>query len=350
MGTKEFYGRKEDYFYKSLYGYFKKRKIQSPYPYYSGIEDYGDRSFIFSLLGFQTNFRMLLILEDLIKHENFTYLDKIPENYAIFAVEKLAHLHSLNIDWNITKNVAIPEYYNHPQYYLYMFNLHPNFFTKYPDKDIITKRLLLWEKHQTILTDPKIREALYTFSEHYGKVSKFFHNNDALIGPLFRRRTLLHGDFHSENIFFITEPSAPESRQGKTTKNIKDILLCDWQGYGYGHPSTEFMYFLSHLNPGPELEDKLMKVYHEELMKSKMISPEDYPWKVFVRECEIRALGLGVTAFNMFKDSPKSQLEKGPRDINLEKLKKVYVPSITRFAKVVEKWEKERIFEGIDKF
>jgi len=84
--------------------------------------------------------------------------------------------------------------------------------------------------------------------------------------------------------------------------DAQDLVMCDWQGYGIGHPSTEFVYFLSFVDIEPGRDEKLMRVYYEEL--TKKVLPEEYPWKVFERECEIRTLGLAVSTFNLFRDTP----------------------------------------------
>jgi len=115
------------------------------------------------------------------------------------------------------------------------------------------------------------------------------------------REPFLHGDFHSGNLLFKTEPSPEDSE----SKDIKEVVLIDWQCFGYGHPSTEFSYFLSTaVDFEADRDLKLMKIYYEELTKT--VKPEEYPWEVFQREVEIRTLQLGIAGFNMkFKNSPE---------------------------------------------
>jgi len=196
-----------------------------------------------------------------------------------------------------------------------------------------------------LFSDPKIRDALLTFAEHYPTLSqKYFTNHRLTSGPLFRHSTLLHGDFHLGNLFFETESK-------DSMKLIKNVYVIDWQHYGIGHPSTEFVFFLSWTKPDEDSDLKLMKVYYEEL--TKKISPEIYPWKVFERECEIRTLGLAVSVFNMYTNTPENaeRISKllSRNGVDLSQIAEVRLTCISRLANVVEKWKKEKIFENVDK-
>jgi len=241
--------------------------------------------------------------------------------------------------------MLIPEYYNNPQIYQNLFHLSPNFLSKYPDKLTINHRIQLWENQQPLFREPRVRDALYTFAEHYGETLKFFHNDPA-DGPLFKYKTFLHGDFQPSNLFYMTK-----SQGGN--KEIKNLILCDWQGYGYGHPTTELAYFLSFIDPDPVLEAKIMETYYETLTQSKKIFPrEKYPYPVFVRECEVRALGLGISAFNMYKDPPdilQKKKEELGNNMDFDQTFRSFEPRMNRFVRVVEKWKNENIFERIDK-
>jgi len=195
------------------------------------------------------------------------------------------------------------------------------------------------------LNEPDLREALYTFSDQYSKVAKYFHNNISTSGPLFKQKTFLHGDLQIGNLFFVTEPS-PEN---PLSKDVKDVIFCDWQSYGYGHPSTEFVYFLANVEPDPARDLKLMKVYYEELTKT--VPPEEYPWPVFLREVEIRTLGLGVSTFNLLRESPEAYIKNrqgfgGTND--MEGVVYSFIPRLDRFARVVKKWKNENTFESIE--
>jgi hypothetical protein len=342
LGSKEHLARKEAYFYTKLRSVISQQGIRSPYPYYVVLEDYGDRSSLFTLLGFKTGFRGVFILEDLGNYDSFSIGQPIPENYAQTAVKKLAHFHALN--WN----KPIPNLpYTIPEGYLQWFNFSPNMFTKYPNTKNVTNRLQLWEDHCRLFTEPQIKEALYTFSDQYPKVIKYFHNNPSSSGPLFKNTTFLHGDLQNVNLFFITQPS----KDNPLNKDINDIIFCDWQSYGYGHPSTEFVYLLSQVEPDPDRDLRLMKIYYEEL--TKIVPPEVYPWPVFQREVEIRTLGLGVSTFNIFRESPEVSRKRRKNfgqsgGIGFEETINAALPRMHRFALVVEKWKRENIFDRIE--
>jgi len=342
LGSKEHLGRKEAYFYTKLRTAINNQGIHTPYPYYVVLEDYGDRSAIFALLGFKTRFRGVFLLEDVGEYDSFSIGKTIPEHYAHTAVKKLAHLHAMN--WN-TPIPNLPDAI--PEGYLQWFNFSPNMFTKYPNKKNVTNRLQLWEGYCSTFTEPQIKDALYTFSDQYSKLLKYFNNDPSNSGPLFKNTTFLHGDLQSVNLFFITQPS----KVNPLMKDIKDIIFCDWQCYGYGHPSTEFVFLLSQVEPDPDRDLRLMKLYYEEL--TKIVPPEVYPWPVFLREVEIRTLGLGVSSFNIFRESPDVSRQRRQNfgksgGVGFEETIGAVLPRIHRFAQVVEKWKREDIFDRIE--
>jgi len=223
-------------------------------------------------------------------------------------------------------------------------------FPKNPNKKDLIERLNWWKDDCSFFNEPQIREALITFSEHKDLLDKYCTNDNLSSGPLFQHRTFLHGDFHSGNILFKTEPSQEDAE----SKDIKEAFLVDWQCFGYGHPSTEFSYFLSNaIEFDADRDLKLMKIYYEELTKT--VKPEEYPWEVFQREVEIRTLQLSIAGFNMvFKNSPE-QLKKfasifEKRGMNLDIIMKSNRHKFLRFAHIMEKWIQENILERIEEF
>jgi len=212
----------------------------------------------------------------------------------------------------------------------------------YPNKEKTIQRINKWEKQEPIFTDPKLRDSLITFADHYPTLSeKYFNNKISSSGNLFRHSTFLHGDYHAGNMFFDTKPN----------ENMT-VYVCDWQAFGIGHPSTEMAYLLGMVEPDPALDLRLMRVYYDEL--TKKISPEEYPWKVFERECEIRTMGLAVSTFNMFRDTPektqnRSKFITARNGLDPHELVTSRLPSLHRFANVVEKWSNENIFQNVDK-
>jgi len=336
--------RKEVFFYKHLRDVFAKNGIQTPKSYYAEAEDFGDRSFLFTLLGFTSGYRGVLCLQDLGKHESYSTGHLYNERHALFVAKKLAQLHALN--WNTPIHPELPTFKS--DLYTAMFNL-IDYLPKFPKKqDYVSKRIDVFKSHHffNYLSNPNIRDALLTFTDQHVKLHKYFSNN-VQSGLLFQHKTFLHGDFHPGNIFFINEAS-PKNPQ---MKEIKDIVLCDWQGYGYGNPSTEFSYFLSNVEFDPERDQKIMKVYYEELIKT--VPKEVYPWKVFEREVDIRTMGL---VSSMFRNTASMSPESIPqmrelfmkRGFDWDRLMVSFGPKFLRFSHVVQKWNNDDIFNRIE--
>jgi len=341
----ELLSRKEAFFYNHLHDSFNKHGIQTPRPLYVALE--GSVSTILDILGFQSDFRGVICLEDLGQCENFSVGSFLPENHAISSSVQLAQLHALN--WTQPIHPNFPSEYK-PDAYFHFFNLNQNFLTKNLNKEDMMERLKYWTEDCSFLNEPQIRNALITFSEHRDILLKYCTNDKLSSGPLFQQRTFLHGDFHSGNLLFKTEPSPEDSE----SKDIKEVVLIDWQCFGYGHPSTEFSYFLSTaVDFEADRDLKLMKIYYEELTKT--VKPEEYPWEVFQREVEIRTLQLGIAGFNMkFKNSPEdlkkllSIFEK--KGLNVDSIMKSIRSRFLRFAHIMEKWIQENILERIEEF
>jgi hypothetical protein len=338
--------RKEAFFYNHICTSFNKLGIRTPRPLYVALEDNGDLPKLFTIMGFQNDFRGVILMEDLGKCESFPLGAQLPEKYSRCLSAKLAQLHSLN--WYQPIHPDFPSEYK-PDAYVHFFNFNQNFLTKNLNKDGMTDCLKLWKDDCDFLNEPKIRNGLITFSEHKDILLKYNTNDKPSSAQLFQHKTFIHGDFHCANVLFITEPS----QEDPETKDIKDLILIDWQCYAYGHPSTEFSYFLNNVEYDPEGDLKLMKIYYEELTKT--VPSEEYPWEVFQREVEIRSLQLGITSFNMlFKYSPedlekfKPMLEKKGMDFDF--IIKGYRSKFLRFASIMEKWVQENILERIEEF
>jgi len=345
--TLEAGSRKEAFFYTHLYDSFNHHGIQTPRPLYVVIEDTGDLPVLLYLMGFHSDFRGVICLEDLGKCENFSIGTFIPENFAFASSIKMAQLHALN--WYQPIHPNFPSDYK-PDAYFQFFNFNQNFLTKNLNKDDMMDRLKLWVDECPFLNEPQIRNALITFSDHKDMLVKYCTNDKLSSSPLFQKRTFLHGDFHPGNLLFKTEPSQEDTE----SKDIKEVVLIDWQCFGYGHPSTEFSYFLCNaIEFDADFDLKIMKMYHEELTKT--VKPEEYPWEVFQREVEIRTLQLGISGFNMmFKNSPEdlkkllSIFEK--KGMSMDNIMKGARPKYLRFAHIMEKWIQENILERIEEF
>jgi hypothetical protein len=295
-------------------------------------------------LGYPSDFRGILLLEDLGQYKSFKAGLMLPEKYASLASAKLAQFHALT--WSKPIHPNIPSEYTPDVYILYF--LTQSFVNKNPSKKTVIDRINLWGDEYKFLSDPQIRDALISFSEQQSNLLKYYTNDIPNSSPLFQKKTFLHGDFHSGNFFFITEQSSEDPQ----TEEIKDLVIFDWQCYGYGHPSTEFCYFLANVEFDAELDLKLMKIYYEELTKT--VSEKDYPWEVFQRELEIRNMQLAMAFFNfIFKHSNHEEMDEfkesfEKRGIDPSLLMKNVKHKLLRFAHAMEKWNQENIFERID--
>jgi len=338
--------RKEAFFYNHICTSFNKHGIRTPRPLYVALEDNGDLPKLLNIMGFQNDFRGVIMMEDLGKCESFPMGSSIPEKYSCYLSTKLAQLHSLN--WYKPIHPDFPSEYK-PDAYIHFFNFNQNFLTKNLNQADMTESLTWWKDDCKFLNEPKIRNALITFSAHNDILLKYNTNDKPSSEKLFQNKTFLHGDFHIGNVFFMTEPS----QEDPETKDIKELVIIDWQCYAYGHPSTEFSYFLNNVEYDPEGDLKLMKIYYEELTKT--VPSEEYPWEVFQREVEIRTLQLVITSFNLFFKYSPTELEKyrpilEKKGIDFDFVIKSFRSKFLRFASIMEKWVQENILERIEEF
>jgi len=110
--------RKEAFFYNHLYDSFHNHGIQTPRPLYVVLEDKGDLPVPLYLLGFPSDFRGVICLEDLGQCENFSVGSFLPENHAISSSVQLAQLHALN--WTQPIHPNFPSEYK-PDAYFHFF-------------------------------------------------------------------------------------------------------------------------------------------------------------------------------------------------------------------------------------
>jgi len=242
--------RKEVYFYNHLQPFFNKQGIRTPNPLYVALEDHGDLPMLFNLMGFQNDFRGVIMMEDIGHCENFPIGTPIPEKYAMASAVKLSRLHALN--WYQPMHPNFPSDYA-PDAYIHFFNFNQiNFFTANLNKSEMIERLDWWKLEAPYIQESPIREALISFSSHKDLLLKYHTNNKLQSSRLFQHLTFLHGDFHSGNLLFITQ----DPEDSELSKFIKEIVICDWQCFGYGHPSTEFSYFINNVEFDPERDLK----------------------------------------------------------------------------------------------
>jgi len=222
-----------------------------------------------------------------------------------------------------------------------------NRFTRYPQtKQEVRTRFKNWAQYDPIFQDLKLQTAFETFVEVYPKLLKYFTNDKSTSGPLFKHHTFLHGDYHAGNIFFVTDPKTQEDQ----TPEVKDVITIDWQGYGIGHSASDLAYFLSFCDPSEELDLAIMQSYYEEL--TKKVPKETYPFQVMVREVEIRLLGMGVSGFNGFRDTPETMKNRSHlmsrNGLESEDMMKHGVLRMKRMGYVLEKWEKENLLHNLN--
>jgi thiamine kinase-like enzyme len=99
-----------------------------------------------------------------------------------------------------------------------------------------------------------------------------------------RPRTLLHGDYRLDNLFFDTPgEDAPDG-----------VTVIDFQGIRAGNPMVDVAYFLRP-NVAPEhadaAEDGLVRAYHDELVAAGVA---DYPWEDCRRDYAIAQAWLAM--------------------------------------------------------
>jgi hypothetical protein len=253
----------------------------------------------------------------------------------------MAQLHSLNWYKPLHPNIPLD---SKPEGYILFFNLNQSILNKFATREEIPEIGKVWKDKVPYLTEPLVQESLLTCADNIQKLKKYSTNDILPSGDLFRHHTFLHGDYHHANIFFIPETSKED---GNLTK---DMVIVDWQLYGYGHPSTEFCYFLENsVVFDPEQDIMLMKLYYEELTKT--VPPEEYPWWVFQREVEFRSINYIILGFSLFKNSPEnfkkmsSDMEKKGMDMDL--MLKNSRDKYMRFAHIVQKWNQEKIFVSL---
>jgi len=317
-----------------LHGRLEELGIKSPKPFYLEIQDYGGRSPLLYLMGFRTWFRSVMILEDLGQHKSWSIGNHIPDECADIAAKNLAKLHSSF--WDNTQLKLI----NPDMNWTAVIETFLEKGIPYPKKkEIVTERLNNWQETHPIFKDPEIRSTLISLTNLYSKIS----DHQKTHGSFFSHSTLLHGDFHPGNMFFVTDPE---------TKKVNDAIFIDWQIYGFGNPSTEFAYFLSNnVKPDPARDQRLMKIYYDEL--TQKVSPDSYPWEVFVREVELRSMVFVASGMNMIKQTPQQSEEKAKimKKEGIDQKEYLEMQTVSNFQRanyILQKWQKEKFIEELE--
>jgi len=189
--------------------------FKTPFVYYAGIEDNGRRNLLLNLMGFSSNFRALLVMEDLCEHKIFGLTNPITADYAFAAARNLANLHGAF--WDDKAKALSKDKLSDPLFYPLFWKT--NKFARYPQtKEEVRTIFKNWAQADPIFQDRQIQISFETFVDVYPKLVKYFTNNKLTSGPLFRHHTFLHGDYHSGNLFFVTEPKKKKIKRLKSKK------------------------------------------------------------------------------------------------------------------------------------
>jgi len=281
------------------------------------------------------------------KYKGFRLSSSWPDEYAYVAVRKLAKLHAEY--WGDKSNVFTesPEFKKFVPY-IYFMTFTVNRWTRYPQtKEQVRKRFRNWASAYPVFQNPTAQELMETFVDIFPKLIKYFNNDIAKSGPLFRQHTFLHGDYNPGNLFFDIETPTEEDQ----TPQFKDLILIDWQGYGVGHPSTELAWFLGFIAPDMDRDMRLVQMYYEEL--TKIVPREIYPFEVMMREVEIRTMGLGISSFNNFDPSPEEMKKRDKtfsrNGLQSEDFLTSRSFSVIRMSRFLEQWQKAGILQNLDK-
>eukprot|EP01124_Arcella_intermedia_P014429 TRINITY_DN20851_c0_g1_i1.p1 TRINITY_DN20851_c0_g1~~TRINITY_DN20851_c0_g1_i1.p1 ORF type:complete len:417 (+),score=111.50 TRINITY_DN20851_c0_g1_i1:34-1251(+) len=263
--------KREVYFYQNIKKIVQSKGVCTPECFYC---DTTDSSFLNVLLDSKTSF-LTLILEDLKDYSNYTVATPVPESNVLQSIISLARIHGSC--WNNAQ--LLPEEYKTPPIFSPMVDIKGNVPSFTGMKELID------ENAQYLGCDTEqLKEAFSYVIPYYVKVMRYYNyfaykpDPKARNGKLFQHFTLLHGDYHSGNIFFRPEdkPDLP-----------KDIIHIDWQCYGLGPCAGELMYFLCTIPMDPSGHDELIQTYHEELLKVLEQPAEYYPLEILKEEVEI---------------------------------------------------------------
>ena len=213
--------------------------------------------------------RYLLMLEDMAPARLGDQVAGCSEDEAERALRCAARLHAGF--WNDPRLDAF--------WWIMPLDVAPNTFRHFLDQG----REPFLERYGDRLT-PAVREKLAWLEKHDVEVMR------ALGGP---PRTIVHGDFRLDNMFF--------------DETTGEIVLFDWQSPSCGLGTFDAAYFLSSLPVAttattattestestettgmtPEAEERLMRVYHDELLS---LGVRDYPWERFLRDYRLSML------------------------------------------------------------
>jgi hypothetical protein len=124
------------------------------------MEDHGERSPLFKLLGFLSPFRMVIIMQDLVNYRHTKLGLKLNEEQAIIAAKKLAQIHAAF--WNDTE--FLEPRFTESQAYRIFFNIAPFWYAKYPPKEKVENRLDMHQIKVKTFAEPTVRDSFFNLS------------------------------------------------------------------------------------------------------------------------------------------------------------------------------------------
>jgi len=324
----EVLSNKEFSFYTQYQSALASVGVLSPALYFAGLDDYGCRASLFSILfNARSDTQMLLLMEDLSRMKNVQYGQPLEDEELIATVKCMARMHARFWEKPVVEEPA-PLYSffypTKPKLYRRYFN----FLTRNPEK-FYAKLVNKWKGHGDEMID-SILFGDFDSKANYENVLTAWKKYQPLMldakkreeANLFQHRTMVHGDFHPGNIFFDYGPEG--------SKKEPQVYLIDWQLYGSSAPSLEFIYFLSSVKSDPDRDSLLLKAYHNELTsdfgKGVLVREEEYPYQTFQKEVEIGVVSVASMwmTFGLL-DTPWRRAKMTPQEKEQEEL---FVPAL----------------------
>eukprot|EP00943_MAST-04B_sp_MAST-4B-sp1_P007051 g7051.t1 len=275
MNTEEVQRREYDFFSgkSMLHDKIRNAGIKLPDCYACDMLDYGNPNHCCMVwCNKKTKMRRYMLFGDITNEMAIKYKvtsTNMMEKHIGIATTTMAKIHAVN--WKYNKNdKMLSEQIQSTYWYDCVFGRTP-VLNKMKNKYTFKKYFDEWGCERTYLSDEKISKPLIELEVLYAnKISKIIEN-------LNNKQTILHGDYHFGNIMFL--------------KDVDDVIILDWQMYGYGHVMYEFVYFVFGTLANEKYIDRTrafnyLKLYYDELIKLNPGIAIDMTWeetqKIFV--------------------------------------------------------------------
>jgi len=296
-------------------------------------------------------------LEDLKDARGFNVTTQLKStDDAILIAKAMARFHSIYFNKTHLLNKFLPQYekletFYFPFIYRLTFGLGSgpilvNFLLNMSNARSLA---IKWKEEEYLgeaIQVPRVQNFVNTFTRSYRDlIYPFAREKLTQENQLFKYKTLVHGDFHTGNIFIkpvdptnqnecftISHANSDESKIDAAS----EVYLLDWQAYGISTPSSDFAYFLQMNIPfDPELEKLLVHAYFEEFSKHVDSLPKDYTEEYFRKEVDMRILSnMGTYLSFLQVDTPQKRRE---REAHNEKLKDIQRSISSIFPKQIDR-------------